>query len=96
LPNESSTIITEDYLQRIVDRKVFSPRNAEIRLLAAPSLPTKDVLIAKLQSVAKEKKWNIAIEETAKPDMQWLVMIHSTYLPEDEIFKKSYRAPPVD
>jgi hypothetical protein len=45
--------------------------------------------------VAKEKKWNPAIEETAKPDKQWLAMMVSTYLPEDEIFKKSYRAPPV-
>jgi hypothetical protein len=63
-------------------------------LLAAPSLPTKDVLNAKLQLIAKEKKWNFAIEETAKPDKEWLVMMLSTYLPEDEIFKKSYRAPP--
>ena len=96
MPNESSTIITEDYLQGIVDRKIFSPRNAEIRLLAAPSLPTNDFLNAKLQLVAKEKKWNLLIEESAKPDMQWLVMILSTYLLEDEIFKKSYRAPPVE
>ncbi len=70
MSNESSTIITEDYLQGIFDGKIFCPRYAEIRLLAAPSLPTKDVLIAKLQLVAKEKKWNLAIEETAKPDMQ--------------------------
>jgi hypothetical protein len=64
-------------------------------LLAAPSIPTKDTLIAKLQLVAKEKKWNLAIDENSKPDKKWLVMMLSTYLPGDEIFTKVYRALPL-
>ncbi len=95
LPDESSTIITEEYLQGIVDGKIFCPRFQDIRLLAAPSLPTKDVLIAKLKLIAKERKWNLGIDEISKPNKQWLVNMLSTYLPEDEIFGKAYRAPPI-
>jgi hypothetical protein len=95
LPHESSSIITEEYLQGIVDGKRFDPRYPDIPLLAAPSLPTKDVLIAKLQLVSKEKKWNLGIDEVCKPDKAWLVNVLSTYLPGDEIFAKAYRAPPV-
>jgi hypothetical protein len=72
------------------------PKICRNKIACFPSLPNKDVLIAKLQLVAKQKKWNLAIEETAKPDKQWLVMMLSTYLPEDEIFKKSYHSPPVE
>lgn len=95
LPQESSTIISEEYLQGIVDGKIFCPRYCDIRLSAAPSLPTKDVLIAKLQLVSSEKKWNLGIGETSKPDKAWLVNMLSTYVSGDEIFTKAYRAPPV-
>ncbi len=79
----------------IVDGKIFCPRYSEIRLIAAPSLPTKDILIAKLQIYAKENKLNLGIEETSKPDKLWLVMMLSKFVPSDEIFKKDYHAPSI-
>lgn len=62
LPDESSSIITEEYLTGIVYGKIFCPRYSEILLLTAQSLPTKDTLIVKLQLVVKEKKWNLGID----------------------------------
>ena len=58
----------EDYLQGIVDGKKFCPRYPDIRLSAAPSLLSKDLLITKLQLVSKVKKWNLGIDKVSKPD----------------------------
>lgn len=73
LPKLSSTMVTEDYMTSVMLLQTTCPKYSEIRLSAAPSLPIKEVLIAKLEAIAKSNHWNFGFSEKGKPDKQWLV-----------------------
>ena len=45
LPKYKSSIITEDYLTRVITGKLYCPKYAEIRLVPCPKPPEKEVLL---------------------------------------------------
>ena len=67
----------------------------DIRLLPCFTPPSKEVLIKKVLAVAKKNDWELGFSDENKPDKAWLIKFLSTYSEKDEIFAKSYVAPPI-
>ena len=53
LPAYKSSAITEAYLEGVVQDKIFCPKDRDVRLKNAYSLPTKEVLLAKILAIAE-------------------------------------------
>jgi hypothetical protein len=73
LPTFKSNALTEAYMQGIIDGKIFCPKDADIRLKNAYSLPTKKALFGKLIAIAKSNKWALGLNENTNPNKQWIV-----------------------
>ncbi len=85
----------EEYLIGVMNSKYFCPKHSDIRLLPLYTPPTKEVLLKKVQIIAEKKGWAMGFSDENKPDKAWLIYFLSTYDANDQIFHKSYVAPPI-
>jgi hypothetical protein len=60
--------VNEAYMVEVMHKKIFFPKDDEIRVKNCFSQPTKDALIAKLMEVAENKQWNLGFGGDSKPD----------------------------
>ena len=67
-PTFRSNAVNEAYMVGVMHKKVFCPKDDDIRFKNCFSQPTKDILIAKLMEVAEKKKWNLGFSAENKPD----------------------------
>ena len=64
LPKIKSTMITEAYLYNVMNGKTFCPKFQDIKLKPCPRLPSKEVLLNKLNQVAAMNSWqSIGIDD---------------------------------
>jgi hypothetical protein len=75
--------------------KYYCPKFSDIRLISCFTPPTKEVLIGKLKSVSEKNNWSLGFSDESRPDKSWILMLLSTYCDKNEIFNKSYVAPPI-
>jgi len=94
LPKLKSSILTEEYIEDVIHRRVLCPMYSEIRLKPCPAPPDKETLIRHVKTYARSKNKSTGIDDTHIPDKKWLLDFLSTYSPDCEIFHKSYVAPP--
>ena len=106
LPSVASAVCTLEFLDRVRDGVIYAPHHVDINsALQCYSLPTKDVLFAKLIAAfeAQHAKGNltprrqIQIEnlvtalKARQADAAWYVALLGIYAPDDEVFHKSYQ-----
>ena len=96
LPEESSSAVNELMLLHVLNENYWCPLYETIKLKPCPKAPQKETLIEKLNDLAFENDLNISwIDEKHQPDKKWLVDVIATLKPDDEIFNKDYRPPPI-
>jgi len=96
LPKITSSICTEDYLTKVMEGKVYCPKDSELNSKNWYAAPCKSSLIAKLKKVAKDQKLSFGHDEKHLPDKSWIVKMLGHLLPADEIFDKDYVPPPIN
>lgn len=95
LPSFKSTVVSEAYLNGIIEGDIFCPLDSDIRVKNCFSQPTKASMLSKLSEIAKKNKWALGYIDDALPNKEWVLRMLSTYKADDEIFKKNYVALPV-
>jgi hypothetical protein len=94
LPKIKTTMVTEDYMRRVISGKAFCPRFADIKMLPCPRPPNVEVLISKYLEICVTHNFtDCGIDDKHQPDKTWLINFIASFKPEDEIFKKNYIPP---
>jgi hypothetical protein len=68
LPKITSSICTEDYLTRVMEGKVYCPKDSELKTMNCYAAPWKSYLNSKLNKVAKDQKLTFGFDERHLPD----------------------------
>ena len=74
---------------------IYCPKDSEIKFKNCFTPPTKKLLIPKLAAIANANHLNFGYDDKHLPDKRWIIMMISTFNQHDEIFAKTYRAPPI-
>jgi hypothetical protein len=90
VPKLSSTLCTNDWMERVREGSVWCPMYRDIRLQACPLPPSKKSVIAALQSAVEVNEKRLGITEHHQPDLQWALDVLSTMDPYHEVFQKGY------
>jgi hypothetical protein len=93
MPKFKSTIITEDYITRVITGRVYSPKYSDIKLMPCPKPPEKEVLLADFTKLMTSHKKSAGIDDNHVPDKGWLLAILGTYNPKLPYFDKGYVPP---
>lgn len=94
LPKYKSSLITEDYLMKVINGKVYCPKYQDIRLVPCPCPPEKEILLRDFNRMLASEKKVAGIDDTHQPDKGWMLAILGTYNPKLPYFQKSYVPPP--
>ena len=96
LPKEKSSAVNELMIYNVIQGHYWCPKYKDIKKLPCVRAPVKETLYSKIEAICLKKDYNIAwIDPQHMPDKEWMVDVLATLDPDDEIFKKSYVAPPV-
>ena len=68
LPKSKCSIITEDYLTRVITGRIFCPNYEEIRLVPCPRAPNKDTMLRDFNKIMVARKQISGIDDGHMPD----------------------------
>ena len=73
LPSLKSSIISQDYMERVRAGDVWCPRYEDVLDRACPRADTKDALLNILTDILAEKDFDFGSSENHVPDKRWLL-----------------------
>jgi hypothetical protein len=93
MPKYKCTMITEEYITKVINKKVYCPMYDDIKLKPCPKPPEKEILLKDFMRLMHTMKKDPGIADNHMPDKGWLLAILGTYKPDLPYFQKGYVPP---
>ena len=75
---------------KVKNGELYCPKYSDINLLPCPKKPLKSHIIEEVKRILNLNNWDMEINATHEPDIDWCMEFISSNEPDHRYFKKDY------